>query len=129
MSAHLSVYRFETGALFEGELAAALERIQLMGETKLVDALFVARDDAGTLMAVDRSVGIGGGSFAELLDFRLDPDRRATLTERTIAEPGGVPGSLRRLRGAVRRAGTRSACRWSRRRRRTAARRAPRTRP
>jgi hypothetical protein len=66
-----------------------------VGDTQLLDALFVGRDEAGTLIAVDRAVGLAGGSFAALLDFRLEPAQREALTARTLAEhAGGVPGSL-----------------------------------
>ena len=90
---HLRIYRFDPGAVFEGGLLAAVERMQVLGETKLLDALFVGRDPAtGAVQAVDlRSAG-AQTSFASLLDFRLDPARRQALTERTLAEhAGGVP--------------------------------------
>jgi len=83
----LRVYHFAPGAAFEGGLVAAIERMELLGDVKLLDALFVGRDPAdGGLMA---------GTFASLLDFRLDPGRRQALTERTLADhPGGVPQPL-----------------------------------
>lgn len=95
-SGHLSVYRFEPGAVFEGGLIAAMERMQLLGDTKLVDALFVARDpDSGALQAVDLGSAGVEASFASLLDFRLDPSRREAMTERTLADhPGGVPTAV-----------------------------------
>jgi hypothetical protein len=40
----LRVYRFEPGAVFEGGLLGALERIKLSGEAKLLDTLFVTHD-------------------------------------------------------------------------------------
>ncbi len=90
--AHLGVYRFEPGAVFEGGLLAAIERTQLGRDTKLLDALFVMRDDAGGMDAIDLRAGGADATFASLLDFRLDPGRRRALTERTLAEhPGGVP--------------------------------------
>jgi hypothetical protein len=94
--AHLRVYRFEPGAAFEGGLLAAVERMQLGGDAKLLDALFVRRDAAtGALDAVDLAIGGGDATFASLLDFRLDPVRRRAITERTLAEhSGGVPRPL-----------------------------------
>ncbi len=91
---HLRVYRFDSSAVFEGGLVAAIERLELGKDGKLLDALFVRRDAAsGALDAVDLSVG--GAGFASLLDFRLDPGRRRALTERTFTEHrGGVPRSL-----------------------------------
>jgi hypothetical protein len=94
--AHLRVYRFEPGAVFEGGLLGAIERMELGGDAKLLDALFVRRDAAsGALDAVDRATGGADATFASLLDFRLDPGRRRSISERTLAEhPGGVPRPL-----------------------------------
>jgi hypothetical protein len=92
----LCVYRFDPGAVFEGGLVAALERMQVLGDAKLVDALFVGRDPGdGTVQAVDLGSATTDASFASLLDFRLDPERRRALTERTLADHrGSVPGPL-----------------------------------
>jgi hypothetical protein len=94
--AHLRVYRFEPGAVFEGGLLGAIERMQVSVDAKLLDALFVRRDAAsGALDAVDLASGGADATFASLLDFRLDPGRRRSITERTLAEhPRGVPRSL-----------------------------------
>jgi hypothetical protein len=99
----LCVYRFDPGAVFEGGLIGALERMQLLGDAKLLDALFVARDpESGALLAVDLASVAGEGSFASLLDFRLDAGRREALTARTLAEhAGGVPRSLIEALGAA----------------------------
>jgi len=93
---HLRVYRFDPSAAFEGGVIAAIERMQLVGDTKLIDALFVGRDpETGALRAVDLASARAEGSFASLLDFRLDPGKRPAATERTLAEhPGGVPATL-----------------------------------
>src|SRR3954452_20684663 len=93
---HLRVYRFEPGAVFEGGLVGAVERMQLGRETKLLDALFVTHNPAGGgLAAVDLASGGAGGTFASMLDFRLDAGRREAITERTLAEHrGGVPRAL-----------------------------------
>jgi hypothetical protein len=94
--AHLSIYRFDPSAVFEGGLLAAIERIELEQERQLLDALFVRRDPAsGALEAVDLSIGGAGATLASLLDFRLDAGRRRALTERTLTEHrGGVPRPL-----------------------------------
>ena len=93
---HFRVYRFDPGAVFEGGLVGAIERLDLAPETKLLDALFVAQDLAsGGLSAVDLARGSAGGTFASMLDFRLDAGRRDAITERTLAEHrGGVPRTL-----------------------------------
>ena len=50
---------------------------------------------SGGLAAVDLASGGAGGTFASMLDFRLDPGRRQAITERTLAEHrGGVPRPL-----------------------------------
>src|SRR5512144_2429608 len=94
--ARLRVYRFDPGAVFEGGLLGAIERMELGAEAKLLDALFVRRDATrGAFDAVDLAAGGAGGTFASLLDFRLEPRRRRAITERTLAEhSGGVPRPL-----------------------------------
>jgi hypothetical protein len=91
--ARLTVYRFEPGAVFEGALLGAIERAQLAQQGRLLDALFVRCDAAtGALDAVDLAIGALDGTFASLLDFRLEPRRRGSITQRTLADhPGGVP--------------------------------------
>ncbi|HEU4977199.1 MAG TPA: hypothetical protein VFT50_19070 [Baekduia sp.] len=91
--AQLRVYRFDPGAAFEGGLLGAMERMQLGGDAKLLDALFVRRDTTtGALDAVDLTTGGGDATFASLLDFRLEPRRRRSITHATLTEhPGGVP--------------------------------------
>jgi len=55
-------------------------------DLELLDALFVLRDAAsGELQAIDRATGVGDGSVAAMLDFRLDPARRPAATEKTMA--------------------------------------------
>jgi hypothetical protein len=94
--AHVRVYRFDPGGVFEGGLVGAIERMKLGSDTKLLDALFVGYDpESGGLAAVDLASGGAGGTFAALLDFRLDAGRRQAVTERTLAEHrGGVPRPL-----------------------------------
>jgi hypothetical protein len=93
---HLRVYRFDPGAVYEGGLLAAIERIELERGRQLLDALFVRREPAsGAVEAVDLSIGGAGATLASLLDFRLDAGRRRALTERTLGEHrGGVPRTL-----------------------------------
>ena len=94
--AHLRVYRFDPGFVFEGGLVGAIERIQVGRDTKLLDALFVTNDPvSGGLAAVDLASGRADGTFSAMLDFRLDAGRRHAITERTLAEHrGGVPRPL-----------------------------------
>jgi hypothetical protein len=98
---HLGVYHFGSGSAYEGALLAAAERMELAGDAKLLDALFVTRDAAsGDLDAVD--LAIRTGSLASLLDFRLDPARRRAITQRTLTErPGGVARELIEALGAM----------------------------
>jgi hypothetical protein len=91
----LRAYRFGTWSSYGGDLVAALERMQLTGEGKLLDALFVRRDaDSGELEAIDRRSGRADSSFSVMLDFRLDQARRRATTERTLSDPEGVPPAL-----------------------------------
>ncbi|UGS38092.1 hypothetical protein [Capillimicrobium parvum] len=81
----LRVYRFSGGGAFDGGLIGALERMELAGGAALLDALFVLREPDGELHAVDLATGRAGGTISALLDFRLDPGRRAAATRRTLA--------------------------------------------
>jgi hypothetical protein len=92
--AQLRVYRCDSSAVFEGGLLAAIERLAFGKE--LLDALFVRRDtESAALEAVDLGVGGAGGTFASLLDFRLDSGRRRALSQCTLTEHrGGVPRPL-----------------------------------
>lgn len=94
--ARLRVYRFEPGAVFEGGLVGAIERLQVSGDAQLLDAVFVGRDaESGGVNAIDLATGGAGATLASLLDFRLDPRRRRALTERTLTEHArGVPRAL-----------------------------------
>ena len=91
-SSELLILAFGPDARPEGELGGALERIALRDRAALRDALCVARDrDDGTVRAIDLAVARHGGGVADLVDFRLDPRRRAALTARTLTpRPGGV---------------------------------------
>jgi hypothetical protein len=92
----LAAFRFPPGATMHGELIGALERMDSSRESPVVDALFVARDaEEGELQALDLATGRADGTFAALLDFRLDPARRRALTQRTLAGGAGrVPRAL-----------------------------------
>ena len=82
----LCVYRFDPGATFEGGVIGALERAELTGGSAVVDALLVHRDAAsGAVDAVTLSSASGDNRFVVLTDFRLDPRRRAGLTEAAFA--------------------------------------------
>src|SRR3954453_5089450 len=82
----LCVYRFDPGATFEGGVVGALERAELVGGAKVIDALMVARDAAsGAVAAVTLSSASGDNRFVALTDFRLDPNPRQALTEAAFA--------------------------------------------
>jgi len=94
-TAHLRVYRFGAGTTFDGGLIGALERAEPAGAGSVLDALFVGREPDGGVVAVDLATGLRDGTFAALLDFRLDAGRRRALTRRTLAgRPGGVDRAL-----------------------------------
>jgi hypothetical protein len=82
----LLVFRFGTGADYEGRLVGALERIESGGALRVVDALFAAADPgSGELAAI--SLRSAGSSVASLLSFRLDPAERREATARAM-DPG-----------------------------------------
>jgi hypothetical protein len=77
----LLVYRFAAGTSFEGQVVGALERLQLGGAVRLLDAVVVARDaTSGEVVGLGVHGGLGADSLARLLTFRLDADERRRAT-------------------------------------------------
>ena|SRR5436190_15451513 len=84
----LLVYTFGPGAGFEGQLVGALERIEIGGAIRVLDALFVTREpQTGDLNAVSLEGGTSGGMIGRLVDFRLDAAARAEASERALSGP------------------------------------------
>lgn len=80
-STQLLAFEFSSGTAFEGQLVGAIERLESGGALRVLDALFVAADEAtGELVAIDLQ-GSTGGLTAKLLDFRLDPAARRRTSE------------------------------------------------
>jgi hypothetical protein len=103
----LRVYRFGSDAVQLGAIVGVLERSQLRIGSPVLDALFIGRDLGGRLAALDLSTGRGDGTAAAMLDFRLAAERRAALTERTLAaHPRGVPREVIEAVGETLGAGT-----------------------
>jgi hypothetical protein len=98
-STQLLVFKFGGGAAFEGQLIGALERLESGGALRILDAIFVAVDEAtGELLGVDLH-GSAGGLTAKLLEFRLDPAARRRAAQRSLADDasGGAGRLLRDL--------------------------------
>jgi hypothetical protein len=94
----LLIYRFGSGASFEGQLVGALERLEAGGALKIVDLLFVGSDPStGERFAVDMPSGGAAGIVAPLLGFRLDPAERRRLTRRALARGGERAELIERL--------------------------------
>jgi hypothetical protein len=95
-SRQLLAFGFSAGAAFEGQLVGAIERLESGGALRVLDALFVAADEAtGELVAINLE-GNTGGLTSKLLDFRLDPARRRPTTARSLEADLGKslePGS------------------------------------
>lgn len=88
--AELCVYRFDSSGQLDGGLIAALERMELDDDVALLDALFVIRDPAsGAAMSIDLEHAVADGTFAPVLDFRLDSDRRSAISRGTLADHAG----------------------------------------
>jgi hypothetical protein len=84
--AHLRAYRFDPGAVFEGGLVGAVERMKLGGDTKLLDALFVAHDpETGGLAAVDLASGGAGAAIVAVLHTGGVP----TVLDEAVARSDG----------------------------------------
>jgi hypothetical protein len=85
----LLVFDFPPGSSFEGQLVGALERIESGGAMRVLDALFVAREQSGELVAVSLRADGSAGMIGRLLSFRLDDRARATSTKRVLESPAG----------------------------------------
>ena len=96
-SRQLLAFGFRANAAFEGQVVGALERLESGGALRILDALFVASDEAsGELFAIDLHGGTGG-LLATLLDFRLDPATRRRATERSLNDAAGLAPLIRDL--------------------------------
>jgi hypothetical protein len=96
----LLMYRFDPGAMFEGQLLGALERIESGGTLRIREVLFVGRDpQTGELFAVAARGKQQGSIVAPLLGFRLDPAERSRATEKALRtyDRGSEPNPLRLL--------------------------------
>jgi hypothetical protein len=96
----LVVYGFAPGARFEGQLVGALERLESGGALRIVEVLFVQRDEtSGELVALDAKGGSAGGMVSRLLDFRLASSGRDRATARALGDRDGDagPNPLREL--------------------------------
>ena len=83
----LLVYGFGPGAVFEGRLVGALERIESGAALRVRDALFVGADPStGEPVAVHRH---GDAGVIGLLGFRLDERERRRSTERALSSGAG----------------------------------------
>jgi hypothetical protein len=85
-SQQLITYIFPPGSDFGGMLLGALQRIESGGAIRILDALFVARDDSGELSAVSMRSG-SAGMIGELIGFRLDDASRKKQTEAALDGP------------------------------------------
>src|SRR3954452_1906807 len=85
----LLVYRFGTGAVFHGQLAGALERMEAGGALRVLDVVVVGLErTTGEVFAVALRGGGAGGVTAALLEFRLDTAGRASAPRRAMAASG-----------------------------------------
>jgi hypothetical protein len=89
-SKQLLAFRFGSDSRFEGQLVGALERAESGGAIRVLDALFIARDqETGELTAFSMGGKRSGSITAQMLDFRLDDRARAASTKRALEEEGG----------------------------------------
>ena len=87
----LLVYSFGPDASFEGAAVGALERIEVGGSMRILEALFVRRDATRRAQrGRPPRPRPGGGMTAPLLDFRLDAAARRRTTAKALAGAAGV---------------------------------------
>ena len=85
----LLAYEFGPDAVFQGQLAGALQRLESGGALKILDLVFVQRDaESGELTAIELP-GDGAGVTGELLNFRLEVRSRPQTTKRALAGARG----------------------------------------
>ena len=100
----LLAFRFAPGASLEGQLLGAIERAESGGTLRILDVLFVGRDEQSGELTAFAARGRGqGGLVTALVGFRLDPAKRRRATEQALRayEETGEPGALRRLAAAL----------------------------
>lgn len=99
----LLAFRLPPGAPLEGQLLGAIERAESGGTVRIVDVLFVGRDEAGELVALAERGRGQGGLVAPLTGFRLDRSSRRRSTEKALRayEQAGEPETLHRLAAAL----------------------------
>lgn len=101
---HLLAYRFPPGAALEGQMLGALERAESGGTLRILDVLFVGRDEeTGELIALAERGRGQGGLVTALVGFRLDTAERRRATERALTayEESGELDTLHRLAAAL----------------------------
>jgi len=87
----LLAYAFPPGFSFEGQLVGALQRIESGGALRILEALFVGREESsGELVAVSLAGRGAGGMIGKLIGFRLEESARKRQTEETLAGPAGA---------------------------------------
>jgi hypothetical protein len=89
-SRQLLAFRFGSDSKFEGQLVGAFERLESAGTTRVLDALFVAREPgSGELSAIALADIPASRRAIGLLDFRLDATARRAATRRALAGADG----------------------------------------
>jgi hypothetical protein len=91
----LLAYTFPPRSGFEGQLLGMLERIESGGAMRILQALFVSRDDSGELVAASLRPTGTAGMVGELLSFRLEESARAEATKHALeGQTGALVRSL-----------------------------------
>ncbi len=96
----LLAFTFPPGSSFEGRLSGALQRIESGGALRILDALFVGREDgSGELVAVSLAATSSAGMIGQLVGFRLDGSAREQETQAAL--DGAAGGLVRELGDAL----------------------------
>jgi hypothetical protein len=89
----LLLYEFGPEARFDGQLGGVLERFESAGALRILEAMFIQRDEGTNELEIIELRGIGaGGLISPVLDLRLDPVVRRRATQQALAaSTSGIP--------------------------------------
>jgi hypothetical protein len=86
----LLTFAFGPEAAFEGQLLGAVERLESGGTLRVLQVVFVRRDEDGVVSAFAHRGGTAGGIVGPGLEFRLDEGERRRATRQALTGSAGA---------------------------------------